>query len=271
MVFMTRFAWSGTVSVMTNTTAPQHSLITIDGLYNGPARTGHGGVSGGRFAAVVNPRAATVRFLAPVPLDEPLGATRQGDVAHVVGPAGPVATVCALAQPVETGPFGRLSRADVAMARAGWLDGRDGDHIAPTCFACGHERDDERGLDLRPGPVPESALFASAWSPAMTGEVPDWMVWAALDCPSGIPAMAKVELDQAVVTAELLLEIRDRIRGDGDYQLVSRRIGGEGRKHTTEAALVDERGRPVAVATALWLTVPIQVMQPERRPAALAG
>lgn len=270
MVFMTRFAWSGTVSVMTNTTTPQHSLITIDGVYNGPARTGHGGVSGGRFAAVVNSRAATVRFLAPIPLDEPLGATRQGDVAHVVGAAGPVASVRALGGPLRTGHFGRVSAGDVATARAAWLDSRGGDHIAPTCFACGPDRNDHRGLDLRPGPVPQSSLFVAGWSPGIDGEVPDWMVWAALDCPSGIPAMAMVALDQAVVTAELSVEIRDRIRGDGDYQLVSRRTGGEGRKHTTEAALVDERGRAVAVATALWLAVPIHVMQPERATAGVS-
>lgn len=250
---------------MTNTTTPQHSLLTIDAVYNGPARSGHGGVSGGRFAALVDASAAAVSFLAPIPLDEPLGATRQGDVAHVTGPDGPVATVQALDGPLATGQFGRLAEADVALAEACWLDRRHGDHIAPTCFACGHRRTDELGLGLRPGPVPQSSLFATAWTPRIECEVPEWMVWAALDCPSGIPAVAEVGLAEAVVTARLSVEIRDRVRGDGDYQLLSRRLGGEGRKHFTEAALVDESGRSVAVARALWLAVPIEVMQPDQQ------
>ena len=248
---------------MTNTTTPHHSLLTIDPIHNGPARSAHGGVAGGRFAALVDPRAATVRFLAPIPLGEPLEGTCEGDVAHVDGPAGPVASVSALGAPLRVGAFGRLAAADVGAAEAGWLDCRDGDHIAPTCFACGHHRSD--GLGLRPGPVPESALFAASWRPGLACEVPDWMVWAALDCPTGVPAMAEAALDEAVVTAQLSVEIRDRVRGDGDYQLVSRRTGVLGRKHATEAALIDERGRAVAVATAIWVTVPLHVMQPDRR------
>ncbi|MEZ5246897.1 MAG: hypothetical protein R2707_17515 [Acidimicrobiales bacterium] len=245
-------------------TTPRHSRITIDPAFNGPANSGHGGVCGGRFAELVDGARASVRFESPIPLDEPLAATRVGSTVRVVGSAGPVASVRTLAEPLRTGPFGRLSRADVAAAEAGWLDGRDGDHVAPTCFACGPERGDGTGLGLRPGPVPESSILATSWLPGVGCEVPHWMVWAALDCPTGLPALAAVGLDQAVVTAELSVEIRDRVRGDGDYQLVSRRTGGAGRKHFTEAALVDERGRLAAVATALWVTVPIHVMQPHR-------
>jgi len=250
---------------MTKTTTPQYSLITIDPTFNGPANSGHGGVSGGRFAGLVDSKAASVRFERPIPLDEPMEATRVGDTAWVVGHGGPVASVQALSNPLRIADVGRLAKAEVERAEATWLDCRAGDHIAPTCFACGHQRVDSSGLNLRPGPVETSSLFATAWTPGWSGDVPDWMVWAALDCPSGIPAMATVGLEQAVVTAQLSVEIRDRVRGDGDYQLVSRRLSGQGRKHTTEAALIDERGRAVAVATALWITVPLTVMQPERR------
>jgi hypothetical protein len=245
-------------------TAPQYSWITIDPVFNGPARSGHGGVSGGRFAAVVDSRAASVRFESPVPLGEPMEATRIGDTAWVVGPDGPVAIVQALTAPLHTVHLGRLAAPQVAKAEMAWLDCRHGEHIAPTCFACGNERVTDGGLNLRPGPVEHSSLFATSWSPQLSSDVPDWMVWAALDCPTGIPAMARVGLDQAVVTAQLSVEIRDRVRGDGDYQLVSRRTGGEGRKHTTEAALVDEAGHSVAVATAVWITVPLGVMRPDR-------
>jgi len=152
----------------------------------------------------------------------------------------------------------------VAAAEEGWLDRRGGEHIAPTWFACGNRRDDAAGLGLRPGPAPESSLFATSWHPGVAGDVPDWMVWAVTDCPTGLPSLAAVGIDQVVVTAQLSVEIRDRVRGDGDHQLLSRRTGGEGRKHLAEAAVVDERGRLLAAATALWMTVPIHVMQPHR-------
>ena len=250
---------------MTNLTCVQHSFLTIDPAHNGPARSGHGGVAGGRFAALVDSARATVRFVAPIPLGEPMESVRVADGVTVVGPTGPVATVQALSAPLRTGHFGRLTRNDVAVAEDRWLDRRGGDHVAPTCFACGPMRTDTIGLGLRPGPVPESSLFATAWRPEIAGDVPDWMVWAALDCPTGIPALAEVDVDQAVVTAQLSVDIRGPVRGDGDYQLVSRRTGGEGRKHVTEAALVDAQGRSVAVATALWVTVPLDVTQPDRR------
>ncbi|MCB0993922.1 MAG: hypothetical protein KDB21_02440, partial [Acidimicrobiales bacterium] len=143
---------------MTHLTTPPNSLLTIDARFNGPARSGHGGVSGGRFAALVDARRAIVDFLAPIPLDEPLSGTRQGEAAHVDGPDGPVAAVTRLAGPLPTGPFGRLAAGEVARAEASWLDARDGDHVAPTCFACGHRRTDDSGLGLRPGPVAGLAL-----------------------------------------------------------------------------------------------------------------
>ena len=249
---------------MTNSTTTSHTLITIDSIHNGPAHSGHGGVSGGRFAELIDADAASVRFQAPIPLDEPLWATSKNDTTLVSGASGPVASVHRLEDPLAVGQFGRLARAEVVRAEAAWLDCRAGDHIAPTCFACGHRRTDTAGLGLRPGPVETSSLFATSWSPTGRGDVPSWMVWAALDCPSGMPAVANVGLDEAVVTAQLSVEIRDRVHFGGDYQLLSRRVGGEDRKHHTEAALIDESGRSVAVASAMWVTVPLHIMQPDR-------
>ena len=43
-------------------------MISIDPRFNGPTDCGHGGVSAGRFAELVNPLAASVRFAAPIAL-----------------------------------------------------------------------------------------------------------------------------------------------------------------------------------------------------------
>ena len=47
-------------------------MISLDPRFNGPTDCGHGGVSAGRFAELVNPLAASVRFAAPIPLAPPV-------------------------------------------------------------------------------------------------------------------------------------------------------------------------------------------------------
>ncbi|MCP3935168.1 MAG: hypothetical protein GY708_07325 [Actinomycetia bacterium] len=234
-------------------------MITIESSFNGPDGLGHGGTSAGRFAQLVNSRAASVRLHEPVPLDAPMSSATDPEKSVISWGERTIATVKPLARPLDVGQFGRLDPSEVVRAERGWLDQRLGEHMAPSCFACGHERGDHLGLGLRPGSVDGSALYACSWRPQIDGDVPDWLVWAALDCPSGIPALNRVDHDEAVVTGQLSVEIRNAVSGAGDYQLVSRRCGVEGRKHSTEAALIDERGVSIAVAKALWFTVPLSM------------
>ena len=53
-------------------------MISIDPRFNGPTDCGHGGVSAGRFAELVNPLAASVRFAAPIPLATELDSEQDG-------------------------------------------------------------------------------------------------------------------------------------------------------------------------------------------------
>lgn len=86
--------------------------------------------------------------------------------------------------------------------------------------------------------------------------MPPWLVWAALDCPSGFPAFVGMARDRARLTGELAVDIRRSVPGDGSYQILSHVTGSSGRKTTTAAALVDEHGTNLAVATAIWIEVP---------------
>lgn len=230
--------------------------VIIPPTTTGPPGSGHGGACGGIFAAAAGFSNAAVRFHAPIPLNAELTVERLDDAASVTDGSRTIASIVPLIGILRVGQFGRLPRADVIAAEARFLDHHDGDHMAPTCFACGNRRTDALGLDLRPGAVADTGLFATRWRPQLDGAVPAWLLWAALDCPSGIPALAKVERDEAVVTGELCVEIRNDVPGDGDYQIIGRRTGRDGRKFTTESALIDERGRSLAVATATWIVVP---------------
>ena len=63
----------------------------------------------------------------------------------------------------------------------------------PDCFVCGMNRRPGDGLRIFPGPVAGLALWAAPWTPDPSVAGPDGrvrpeVVWAALDCPSGIAA-----------------------------------------------------------------------------------
>jgi hypothetical protein len=228
-------------------------MITIHPRHNGPPHSAHGGVAAGHMAALVNADLAVVRFHAPPPLDEPLvGVTQPLGAVDVLAGLARVATVRPTpALSIE--PFERLHPMAVAVAESKWLDHSDGQHPFPTCFGCGTGRSD--GLGLTPGPVPGSPVHATFWTPAGDGPVPSWLVWAALDCPSGGPALTAVARGTAVVTGELAVDILEPLVGGEQYQILSRGAEQSGRRCRTHAAIIDQAGRHVAVAAATWIAV----------------
>ena len=230
-------------------------MFTIPAHHNGPPTSAHGGVAAGRFAEFVDPRRASVRFHTPVPLDAELRPRHVDDdptMVEIADGASLVATVSPCApRPVS---LRRGSSADVVAAEHGWRTGIASDHPFPTCYACGPQRLD--GLGLRPGPVAGRGRHLTAWSPGTDGDVDPWLVWAALDCPSGMPALAEVSTDELVVTGTIAVSIEEPVPGDEELQIVSHLIARSGRRLATEAALFDASGRPLATCTAVWLAVP---------------
>ncbi|MGI9606074.1 MAG: hypothetical protein ACR2P0_08050 [Acidimicrobiales bacterium] len=242
-------------------------MITIEHTHNGPEGRGHGGTAAGRFAELVNPRAATVRLHAPVPLDTPMRSLESSTRASMYAGGDHIATIRPLSAPLDVGQVGRLPSLMVNNAESCWLDARDGVHMAPTCFACGHERE-IGGLGLRPGPIAETGLHATSWTPAADDADPDgddvepWMVWAALDCPTGFAALSKLDASWAAVTGELSVEIRGPVIAGLEHQIISRHRTTSGRKIGTEAVMVGPLGVTVAVAVATWIAVPLTTVRP---------
>lgn len=235
--------------------------MLIHSHFNGPIDSGHGGVAAGLFSTLVEADAASVRFLAPIPLDTPLDARRALGTATISAGDTDIAQVRDLAGPLDVAPFDLPSVDDILEAEPGWLDFRNGEHMAPTCFACGHHRSDG-GLGLRPGLTTDPSVRACTWTPEGDGRVPSWMVWAALDCPTGVPALHRVRHDQAVVTGELSVQILRPVPARVTHRILSRHVTEAGRRHQTEAALYDPEGRRLAVATATWITVPLTAVIP---------
>ena len=242
-------------ATMPTTTMPT-ATMTIDGHFNGPPGSGHGGTAAGGFAAAVEPDAASVRFHRPIPLDVALVARPGAEATEILDDGTVIATVRELGTPLRVGAFDLPSEEQIAQAEPHWLDRRDGQHMAPTCFACGHERH-RGGLGLRPGPIGDGSVLGCRWRPEGSGRVPSWLVWAAMDCPTGFPALTSVGVTEAVVTGELAVQVLHPVQAGVTHRIMSRRVSHEGRRHVTEAALYGPTGRRLALATATWITVPL--------------
>lgn len=202
------------------------------------------------------PDGATVRLHCPIPLDTTLTTRRESHGVSIRHRDTAVATVTDLEQPLRVGPFPTVDESTVYRGQRRWLDRRDGVHMAPTCFGCGHERS-SGGLQLRPGPVEVADVYATVWRPPGEGRLPSWLVWAALDCPTGVPAFNAVGPDEAVVTGELSVQISGPISAGETYKILSRGVGGQGRFHRSEAVLLTLDDIPLALASATWLSVPL--------------
>lgn len=144
------------------------------------------------------------------------------------------------------------------------------DHPFPTCFVCGPQRAPGDGLRIFPGPVgPEHLgteqpdafadfqhVFAAPWVPDPSladkhGKIPDEIVWAALDCPTGFAGGFPYE--GKLVTGRLGAKLVSPVRAEERYVLLSWRLSVEGRKHHAAAVLVDENGEVHAEARATWI------------------
>jgi hypothetical protein len=119
------------------------------------------------------------------------------------------------------------------------------------------------GLRIFPGPVPGRAVWAAPWTPdpsvtGLDGSVRPEVVWAALDCPSGIATAeaAGLSQDTAILLGRMTASLA-ALPAPGSHCLVIAWPGRhDGRKLLAGSALLGPAGEVLAAATAVWLTVP---------------
>ena len=269
------------------------NVLTIPSRFNGPAGVGNGGYVCGRIAAYVD-GPATVTLRRPPPLDTPMQVERDGDgsvrVRHdgtLIGEAVP-----SPAGPVEIPATMSLAGADAAARGARYFT----NPLFPDCFVCGMNRRPGDGLRIFPGPVAGLALWAAPWTPDRSvadsgSRVRAEVVWAALDCPSGIAAaegLGKSDTaaeaaglgdgagwDTAILLGRMTAAILAPRPAVGDQcRLIAWPHQRDGRKLTAGSALLGPAGEVLAVAGAVWLTVPRPGQEPGTKPeptAAAAG
>lgn len=216
--------------------------ITIPARFNGPPGSANGGYAAGVVAALL-PGRAEVTLRSPPPLDTPLAVVRTESSVEVRDGE----TLVASAEQVdfEVDVPEPVSVEEAREASKGYSGFRE--HAYSTCFVCGPDRED--GLGIYPGPVSGREVVAAPWIPR--GVVPDEMVWAALDCPSGwaIDTFGR----EGVLLGRLAVRILELPRGSEEHVVFGWAIGAEGRKRFAGSALLAEDGRTLAFARSTWL------------------
>ena len=245
--------------------------LRVAARFCGPPGVANGGFASGSLAALLG-GATEVTLRRPLPLDRPLPVRGDGHGTLVVEDGGRLLAEARPAKvPVELlavpGTAARLlavpgavtpEAAEAAAGRSRYYDAP----VFPGCFVCGPARTAGDGLRVFPGRVAGRALWAAPWTPDTTvadadGRVRPEVVWAALDCPSGIAAADAADLpaDTAVVLGRMAATVGGLPRPGDRCRVVAWPLAGDGRKLGAGSALLGPDGEVLAAARTVWITV----------------
>jgi hypothetical protein len=241
--------------------------LVIAPRFCGPPGSGNGGYVCGRIAAYVDgPVEVTLRR--PPPLAVPVAVERDDEGAVRVHHGGTLIAEAAFSPgspALETPGAVSLAEAHRVAGRARYYT----DPVFPDCFVCGMGRGPGDGLRIFPGPVAGRPLWAAPWTPdpsvtGADGTVRPEVVWAALDCPSGIAAAEAADLapDTAILLGRMTATLAVPPVAGEQCRVIAWPGERDGRKISAGSALLGPGGGVLAAARTLWLTVPRPVPAP---------
>jgi len=235
--------------------------LVIPSRFCGPPGSGHGGYVSGRIAAYVD-GPATVILRQPPPLATPMAVERAGGGGVRIRRGR---TLIAEASSALHSPALEIPGA-VSLAEANTVAGSAPyytDPVFPDCVVCGTGRRPGDGLRIFPGPLPGRPMWAAPWIPDSSvsdaqGTVRPEVIWAALDCPSGIAAAEAAGLagDTAILLGQMTASPAERPVADDQCLVVAWPGARDGRKLRAGSALLGPGGKVIAAANTVWLTVP---------------
>jgi hypothetical protein len=229
------------------------SAPALEPRMNGPRRHANGGFAAGTFADLVG-GTASVTLHRRVPLGTSFAVLTTDDGLSVLDDGTPVASVRQVSPFVLDPPVRPTFASAEEARRAHPFTHRR--HALSDCVVCGPRRPD--GLHVTPGPVPhQPGILAAPYDPpdhfARDGHALPASVWGALDCvsyPAAVFATGRIAL-LGSLTAH---RTRDIAVGE-PLVAVGWTIGSGRRSHRTASALLDEDGRVIASAHAVWVEV----------------
>ena len=230
------------------------SEVVIDRRFRGPPASANGGYACGLAAGAMGARVAEVNLRRPPPLERPLAVEADRDEVRILD--GEVVVVDGRrldSVELELPDPPPLDLAIEADRRYPFYD----DHSFPDCFVCGPDRDPGDGLCIYPGPIEGAQVMACCWMPeagfAEDDGVRDEIVWAALDCPSGLAAGHYATDEVTMVLARMRGQITCDLEPARPHIVIGWALEIDDRKHRAGTAIYDAAGEPRAWADALWI------------------
>jgi hypothetical protein len=219
------------------------SEVLVPARFNGPPQSGQGGYVCGMLAGLAPPARGTavVSLLLPPPLERPMRLEVGPDQAVLMLGELVVAAVTSTTEPIPAVPPVSPAEADLAMeGYLGWED-----HPFPTCYVCGHERED--GLFLAPGPVAGRAdTVACTWIPEETS--PE-VLWGVLDCPGGWTTDPR---DDPMVLTRMTADLVGTAKVGEPHVVVAQQVRRVGRVATNLTSVYGPDGALVGTSSAEW-------------------
>lgn len=248
--------------------------VTIPSRFNGPPGSANGGYACGVTARLLaggaeidTPIQVTLRR--PPPVDRPLRVEREPE--HVAILAGDEV----VSEAVYGDPPANLPEPvspDQAKQAAGTFDTvtYTERHPFPGCFTCGPARSEHDGLRIFPAPAGNSEgrpMVVWPWTPDASlatddgSGLVDWpVVWAALDCPSGLARFAdETESEPGDQVASVLGRMTTTVYrrpATGELTVASGwAVADEGRKLLSGSAVWSATGDVLATAQTVWIVL----------------
>ncbi len=231
--------------------------LTIDRRFCGPPDSANGGYACGAVAATLDTQPVEVTLRRPPPLERALRVQADGPGVAVLDDDEVVAHARPAELAADAPPAVRLndaSRAATVFDRARYA----AEHPFPTCFTCGPSRPAGDGLEIFPAPIGEGHdLIAWPWVPGPTlagpdGRVESPIVWAALDCPSGLVWLDDARQGPAVL-GRMTAVVHRRPEVGEKLVVGGWRVAAQGRKLLAGSAVWARDGELVAVNAATWI------------------
>jgi hypothetical protein len=233
------------------TTAALQTVLTVPQRFRGPEGLANGGWIAGTMAEALNGgrSAVEVTLHAPTPLETELRLEHVANSVSLSHGDKLLVEAIPVAEDLE-GP-GFVPFNDAARAEAGFVGLQV--HPFAECFACGL-REPGDGLRIFPGPVEGTDLVAAGWRVpfTVTGEdgVPASIIGAVLDCITG---WAHFGPGETALLGRLAVQIHRPVRAGGQYSVVARPTGRDGRKMYGQSAIYELDGTLVAAGRATWI------------------
>jgi hypothetical protein len=244
--------------------ADRDGELFFEPRFCGPPGIVNGGFACGAIAARLG-GAAEVTLRRPLPLGRPLTVRIDDSALTVLDRGTPLAEgrrADADAGPAV--PAVPTEPDEAVVGRARYF----ADPAFPGCFVCGIDRARGDGLRIFPGPLPDRPVWAAPWVPddsvaAADGRVRPAVVWAALDCPSGIAAGEAADLPAGTTAllGRMTVSVTARPRPGDKCRVVAWPLARDGRRLAAASALLDVDGAVLATARTLWITVPSPVQR----------